>query len=243
MTAVEMTAPPLVYAWPRRAAVGKMVTKKAILEHSVATTSLREALFREVDTILWAYRLGPDTLGIPAGRSTSEIHVLQVALKDCPVDDAAMARILGLVAASMPHRPLMFEVTRGTADDLDTRTAVVGLPVAPTSASAASMFAGTWCDVDAVRVDLPVAFDLDDLRRQLVAPLLPVRPRHGESFTDLMHRSERFLQASVEMDNLERRMDREHQFNRKAELRRKCLRQARYLDQLRSGDAPSSSDV
>lgn len=238
-----MTAPALVYAWPQRAAVGKVVTKGSILEHSAATASVRETLSHRIGKIMWAHKLGPDTVAIPAGRSTSEIEVLQVALTDGPVDDAAVGRVLELVARSMPHRPLVFEVVRESPAGHDTRTAVVGLTATNASPSSVAVFAGSWCGEDAERVGLPVAFDLDDLRRQLVAPLLPVTPRHGESFTDLMRRSGQYVQASVEIDGLERRMDREHQFNRKAELRRRCLRQARYLEQLRSGDAPSGPDA
>lgn len=81
-------------------------------------------------------------------------------------------------------------------------------------------FTAAWLPLDTARTPLPAAIDLSALYEALLAPLLPVASRRGESVSAATERMERAKKLEREIAALERKLRTEPQLNRKVELRR-----------------------
>ncbi|WP_020683179.1 DUF4391 domain-containing protein [Marinobacterium rhizophilum] len=80
-------------AWPKAAAFGRAIPKRKIYDHADAKTALKDLFVQDVDQITWAYKLAPETINIPATRSVSEIQVFQIKLKTSGLDDKVLQAI------------------------------------------------------------------------------------------------------------------------------------------------------
>lgn len=72
---------PLLFAFPQKAAFGRMVSKEAIYRHGTLSTTARDLFVRQVERITWQYKLAPETINIPATFAVPEIQVFRIQLR------------------------------------------------------------------------------------------------------------------------------------------------------------------
>ena len=77
-----------------------------------------------------------------------------------------------------------------------------------------SYFASEWIDADGETTPLPVVIDLAALYHALIHRVLPLKCRIEESITVLVDRSEKVLLIKREIERLNKRLQKEKQFNR-----------------------------
>ena len=56
------------FDYPKAAAFGRVVPKNKIYEHGGANTALKDLFVREVDQIVWRFKLAPETNNLHATR-------------------------------------------------------------------------------------------------------------------------------------------------------------------------------
>ena len=205
-------------AYPKQAAFGRVLPKNKIYEHSGANTRLKDMFVKQVEQIVWQYKLAPETLHLPARPGVPEIQILCIQLKTPELH----ADVLRCIDGAIPF-PIVFELI------FDSRMQVVAAYKRPNEADASrwvlsDYFASDWLPMDSERTAMPVALHLGGLYEQLLQRLIPLSARPQETLAGLVARVEQAQAKQRELDKTTARLAKEKQFNRKvainAELRK-----------------------
>lgn len=199
-------------AYPKQAAFGRVLPKNKIYEHSGANTRLKDLFVKQVEQIVWQYKLAPETLHLPARPGVPEIQIFSIQLKTPDLH----ADVLRCIDGAIPF-PIVFELT------FDGRTQVTAAYKRPNEADASrwvlsDYFASGWLPTDSERTAMPVALHLGGLYEQLLHRLMlwPARPQ--ETLAELVARVGQAQAKQRELDKTQARLAKEKQFNRKVEI-------------------------
>ena len=210
------------FDYPKSAAFGRVLPKNKIYEHAGANTALKNLFGRDVDQIVWRYKLAPETINLSATKSAAEIQVFNISLKTNKLDEA----VLRAIDKAIPF-PLIFELSHGGK-----RKAMAAYK-RPSEADStkwviSEYFATDWVADGAARSPLPVALNLGTLYEALLSGLMPqqVKVVTGQDVEDIQSRVDRMEAIRAKTRDVERikaRLASEKQFNKRvainAELR------------------------
>lgn len=199
-------------AYPKQAAFGRVLPKNKIYEHSGANTRLKDLFVKQVEQIIWQYKLAPETLHLPARPGVPEIQIFSIQLKtpDLHTD------VLRCIDGAIPF-PIVFELV------FEGKTQVIAAYKRPSESDAShwvlsDYFASDWLPTDHERTAMPVALHLGGLYEQLLHRLIPLSARPQEALTELVLRVEQAQAKQRELDKATARLAKEKQFNRKVEI-------------------------
>ncbi|MBS0354008.1 MAG: DUF4391 domain-containing protein [Proteobacteria bacterium] len=201
-----------LFRFPEQARVGRVLPKARIYEHAGVSGAMRDKFVAEVEQIIWAYKLAPETLNLRAHADVLEIQVFDIALKGEDVDED----VLRTIDRAIPH-PIVFQLWRGqefrTVAAFKRRShAGMDKPVID------GYLSSPWLPHDSARQPLPISLDLKGLYEQLLRSLLPLPARHGETLREQLARLDALRSRQNEYLRLQTRLRRERQFNRKVTL-------------------------
>ncbi|WPZ35818.1 DUF4391 domain-containing protein [Thalassobaculum sp. OXR-137] len=154
------------FDYPKSAAFGRVVPKTKIYEHAGANTALKDLFVREVDQIVWRFKLAPETINLSATKSVTEIQVFSISLKTGKLDEG----VLRAIDKAIPF-PLIFDLTYGGK-----RKAMAAFK-RPSEADSmkwviSEYFATDWAPEDTARAPLPVALNLGALYEGILGAIL-----------------------------------------------------------------------
>lgn len=221
---------PALVSYPKQAEFGRTLPKNKVYEHSGANTRLKDLFVKQVEQIVWRYKLAPETINLPAKPGVPEIQVFAIQLKTPELHHDVLRCIDGAV-----QYPIIFELTYGS--DGNACTQVVAAYKRPSEADAnrwvqSDYFATDWLPASTPRAAMPLALDLAGLYEQLLHRLLPLRARAQEPLIDLVNRVEQLAAKQREVEKTEARMAKEKQFNRKVEINATLRQLKTELEQL-----------
>ena len=201
---------PALIAYPKQAAFGRVLPKNKIYEHSGANTRLKELFVKQVEQIVWQYKLAPETINLPARPGVPEIQVFSIQLKSTELHEDVLRCIDGAV-----QFPILFELNQGQGDQAKTR--VVAAYKRPSEADASrwvlsSYFTSNWMPAATARTAMPLALDMAHLY------LMPLPARPQEALPDWIARIEQAASKRREVEKTQARLAKEKQFNRKVEI-------------------------
>ena len=201
-----------LFAYPTNAAVGRVLPKSKIYERSQPTTAVKELFVRQIEQIVWQYKLAPETINVQGTTIVPEIQIFRITLKTGELKPEA----LRCIDQAIPF-PLVFELCH------EGKVKSIAAYKRPSEADAAksvisTYFATDWLPEGTPRQPLPVVFDLEALYAQLLAPLLPYPPRSGESLQAQVDRMAEIERVKRELERCEARLAKEKQFNRKVAM-------------------------
>lgn len=206
-----------MFAYPQQAAFGRKVPKIKIYQHAAPTRRVRDLFVSQVDSIVWDYKLAPETINLPARPGVAEIQIFTIHLRS----EALHEDILRCIDKSVIH-PIFFRLHHGdrirhTAahkrpSDSDTSKCVVG-----------DYYFTDWTGADSTESSranpvLPVALDLASLYATMLRQLIPHPARDRESLQAQVERLSILRGKQREAEKIESALHREKQFNRKVEL-------------------------
>jgi hypothetical protein len=213
MTESSLTSqPPAFIAYPSQAAFGRTLPKNKVYEHSGANTRLKDLFVKQVEQIVWAFKLAPETLRLPARPGVTEIQVFSLQLKAPELHHD----VLRCIDGAIPF-PILFEL------NFDGRTQVVAAYKRPNESDTSrwvlsGYFATEWLPVGCQRTAMPVALHMGGLYEQLLHRLIPLPVRPQETLVDLVARVGQAQAKQHELDKATARLAKEKQFNRKVEI-------------------------
>lgn len=201
-----------LFAYPTSAAFGRVLPKSKIYERTQPTTAVKGLFVRQIEQIVWQYKLAPETINVQGTTIVPEIQIFRITLKTGELKPEA----LRYIDQAIPF-PLIFELHH------EGNVKGIAAYKRPSAAAAAKSvispyFATDWLPEDTPRHPLPVVFDLETLYAQLLAPLLPYPPRQGESLQAQVDRMDQIGQLQRELERCEARLAKEKQFNRKVAM-------------------------
>lgn len=221
-------------AWPAQAAFGRVLPKNKIYEHGSINTRLKDLFIKQVEQIVWQYKLAPETINVPATRDVPEIQIFSIHLKTPELHHDVLRCIDAAIAF-----PIVFEL------NFEGRIQVVAACKRPNEAGAnrrvlSGYFATDWLPASCQRTAMPVALHLGSLYEQLLQRLIPLSPRPQETLADLVLRVEQVQAKQRELDKTASRLEKEKQFNRKVEINADLRRLKTELNELKKSSITDS---
>jgi hypothetical protein len=203
---------PAFIGYPAQSAFGRTLPKNKVYEHSGANTRLKGLFVKQVEQIVWQYKLAPETINLPASPGVPEIQVFSLQLK---VPELHLD-VLRCIDGAIPF-PILFELA------FEGRTQVVAGYKRPNESDASrwvlsEYFATDWLPVDCQRTAMPVALHMGGLYEQLLHRLIPFSARPQETLADFVARVVQAQAKQRELDKTTARLEKEKQFNRKVEI-------------------------
>jgi hypothetical protein len=201
-----------LYHFPQQAFFGRVLPKNKIYEHASPESRIKELFVREVEKIIWSYKLSPETVNLPAKGGVQEIQVFTVVLKT----GTMKSDVLMTIDRAIPS-PILFVLTH------DGKSRYAAAYKRPSEADKSKWvirgyLETEWVSDDAGLVELPVVLDMGALYEALLRSLIPIQGRQNENFDALIDRLERYKIKEREAVKLESRMRKEIQFNRRVEI-------------------------
>lgn len=201
--------------YPKQAVFGRTLPKNKIYEHSCANTRLKDLFVRQVEQIVWQYKLAPETINLPARPGVSELQIFSIQLKTSELSLDVLRCIDGAV-----QFPIIFELS------FDGRTKVIAAYKRPNESDdsrwvLSDYFATAWLPSDYERAAMPLVLDLGGLYEHMLHRLIPIPVRPQESLADLVARVELIAAKQREVEKAASRLAKEKQFNRKVEINAK----------------------
>lgn len=201
----------VLYQYPPQTALKRVIPKTRIYDAAKASTALRDRFVREVDQIVWAHKLAPETLNLPATTAVPEIQVFRLTLKGDTLHDD----ILRAIDRAVPF-PLIVELVVGG------KVQTAAAYKRPSEAEKGKWvlsdpLRGAWTLTEA-RAPLPVAVNLGGLYTAMLAPLVPVAAIAGEGMEDRLARAAVIRAKEKDIARLQSKLRRETQFNIKVSL-------------------------
>ena len=203
---------PAFIGYPAQSAFGRTLPKNKVYERSGANTRLKDLFVKQVEQIVWQYKLAPETINLPASPGVPEIQVFSLQLK---VPELHLD-VLRCIDGAIPF-PILFELA------FEGRTQVVAAYKRPNESDASrwvlsDYFATDWLPVDCQRTAMPVALHMGGLYEQLLHRLIPLSARPQETLAELVARVVQAQAKQRELDKTTARLEKEKQFNRKVEI-------------------------
>lgn len=201
-----------MFVYPKQAEINRVVPKTKIYAHANVSKRIKELFVKQVEEILWKYKLSPETINLPARNGINEIQVFEIALKTPELD----VDVLQAIDKAIPF-PLVFQLTH------DGQVRFAATYKRPSDADASkwvieASFQTELQPADAERLPLPVALDLAGLYAHIVRCHIPLPPRPGEGIAGHVARFSAIEAKKKTRQQLETRLGQEKQFNRKVEL-------------------------
>lgn len=201
------------YNWPEGTAFGRVVSKTKLYAHGGAGARVKRLFVDQVERVVWAHKLSPETIRLKATKSVPEIEVLRVELKVPEVH----GDVLDCIDRAIPY-PTLLELHHAR------RVKLTAAYKRPSEAEKGKWVVGehgegSWIVASAEGRDLPVALDLGALYRELLIPLMPFPPARDETTRAWAERVAEVKRLDREIGKLEGRIRKERQFNRKVQLK------------------------
>lgn len=201
-----------MFAYPKQAEFNRVVPKTKIYAHAKVSKRIKELFVAQVGEILWKYKLSPETINLPARNGINEIQVFEITLKGLDLDEA----VLQAIDKAIPF-PLVFQLTH------DGQIQFAASYKRPNEADRSkwvieSLFITPFQPSSVILQPLPVALDLSSLYERIVRSHIPLPPRTGEGIAEHVARFNTLEAKQKTKQQLEARLSKEKQFNRKVEL-------------------------
>lgn len=202
----------MLYDYPKQAAFMRVLPKSKIYDYAKPSRAVRDKFVKQVDKIVWQYKLAPETINLQAKQNVPEIQVFNISLKTQELSEDVLRTIDKAISFPVFYELEFEELVKITStykrpSDADSSKWVID-----------TYFESPWIPKDAERMPLPVALDMEKLYEKMLRQLMPMLPRDGESLKTQAARLAQIQSKQNEVNKLESRLKNEKQFNRKVEL-------------------------
>ncbi|MDO9215461.1 MAG: DUF4391 domain-containing protein [Methylococcales bacterium] len=210
--------------FPQQALLARPLPKSKIYQFAKPSAAVKELFVRQIDSIVWQYKLAPETINLPATASVEEIQIFDIALKGAECD----LNVLRCIDTAIPFK-LFYRVFKSDS----VRFTAAYKQVANDKTVIEGYFSSDWLPADTSCQALPIALNLQSLYEQMMQSLLPSSPRQHEGLPEQIARLNQLQQQQTECKKLEARLAKEKQFNRKVELNNQLRALKQSIEQIR----------
>jgi hypothetical protein len=214
------------WQFPPQTRFDKVIPKTKFYQQATVNSAVQARFVGELEQIIWACKLAPDTVNLPATEAVTEIQVFTLKLKGETLSEEVVAAI----DKAIPF-PIIFELQLTLGEDrqqLRYLAAYKRKSAADANRWVCSEYLDSgWMPASAPRSALPAAINMERLYQALLAGLLPIPARADESMDEAIARLGRLRKLDKQIAMLRKKLGTEKQFKRKVELHRelKALQQ------------------
>lgn len=195
---------------PKNTEYNKAIPKQSFYQKTATPSNIKRLLEEQVQRVVWANKLAPFTIGVPAGDVVDEIQVLRISLRTEVVDEA----ILRFIDKAIPYRIVfVLEYQEKYQLWISCREVSGGL--------CDKYYHTEWSPTELTRLNIEGA-NLDEVWERFVVQIGDLKMKRGASLPDRLLLKERSAKLQKEIERLERKARNEKQPNKKFELARQA---------------------
>lgn len=184
---------------PRSTEVNRRVAKEKLYANAALPASARDAIKDQIESVVWRNKLADSTVGVAAGEIVKEIQVFEVALRQRGLDK----NVLPAIAKAIPYK-ILFVLTFGDE--------------AQAWMEASGTFYNTgWFSLEGFTLKFE-GLNLDAVYENLVRQIAGGRLDAEGDITEAVERDRQRQKLEREIAALEKKVQREKQFNKQVEL-------------------------
>jgi hypothetical protein len=201
-----------MFIYPKQAKVARVLPKNKIYAHSKASRALQARFVDQVDKITWRYKLAPESLNIPATKAVQEIQVFTILLKQQELHEDILRAIDRTIRHPIAYElrfmdQIRYVMPSKRPNEADPNKWVID-----------EYFWTDWQTTKEPEQSLPVVLNLGALYEHFLRSHLTIPARENEPLTEHVERIGLLQQKQREAKQLENRLHKTKQFNRKVEL-------------------------
>ena len=217
----------MLFEYPAKAKFGRTVPKSKLYENAKISTKLKDKFVKQIDKIVWKYKLAPETTNLGATDNVPEIQVFAIYLKGDEIDDV----LLQIIDKAI-NFPIIFQLYK--SDQIKVKSAYKR-----PSASAnnkwviETYFESTWLDKNTEKQPMPQALDLSGLYEQILQSLMPteiIDTKTSQTLDQQVDKIKKIESAQKQLDKLQVKLTKEKQFGRKADINKQLKIKQKQLD-------------
>ncbi len=211
---------------PERAYLGRKIPKNKFYSKINVDSKLESKFIKEVDNIIWKYKLSEETTNLESTTEVEEIQIFEISLKTQELSKEVLENIDRVI----PY-PILFilryedkiKLTIGYKERNKTDENRMAIH---------SYYESNWLKEDELKIDILLGLTLKDVYDNIIRQLMPIESSIYESIEDVIQLNENIEKLKKEIDRLEKKRNSEKQFNKKVELNRELRIKVKELDSL-----------
>ncbi|HAU0120893.1 TPA: DUF4391 domain-containing protein [Legionella pneumophila] len=214
-------------SFPDKAAVNKQITKKKLFEWINANTAIKNLFTVQVERMIWAYKLAPETTNLSSKDGIEEIQIFEIFLKGSELSNELLKTIDKVIPSPIlfviyNENSIQYRAAYKRISDSDSAKLVIG-----------DYFESTWMPKRYIKSDLPQALDLKSLYHSLLQELIPLTKHQDESIEQLLSRYQTLSHLERKYEQLQKKLHQEKQFKYKVETNAKLRDVRKQIKQLK----------
>jgi len=214
------------FLFPPSTLVNRIIPKSKLMGYAGGGKGLKEKLTREVEHLVWVNKLSPDTINIPSGKVVSEIQVFLVELKKEKVD----LKLLEVIDRAIPTH-ILFKCR------YNNKSTYVMTWKRPSESVKGEWVTSHYVQTvressDGTILSIPYVVSLDDLAGFFLEKISGIVKRPHETPEQFILRQAELDKLQREIAQLEQKIQKEPQFNRKVELNSEIKKRRSVYDKL-----------
>ena len=221
----------MLYHYPSTAKVDKIIPKNKLYQRGSANHRIERLFVEQVESIRWAYKLSPHTINLNDSETIKEIQIFSIVSRVERLDTEVLQFIDKLIPS-----PIIFEIV------FEDKIKVIANYKRQSQADSQKFVLGKYYATDwqdlTQREDLPIVFGIADLYEYFIEQLLlstnkaspnvvlipnikaNLSTTHQKiaSIEDKIAHAEKVALLTKQINELQKRMYKEKQFNRQVEM-------------------------
>lgn len=201
---------------PAATFLNQRIPKQAFYANLHLNPGERRALSAQVDSIIWRNKLSADTLNITPGADVLELQVFELKLSE----KVAECTLLDVIDSQLPYH-LLFLLVKGEQAKASIAFKQATQGGGKNAFKVLARFDTPWLQEEALHL-LPLSgLNMDSLYEGWVKVIAGERlsQRPGEGITQALEREKQRQVLEKKIKSLEKRLEREKQFNKKIDIR------------------------
>lgn len=221
----------MLYHYPSTAKVDKIIPKNKFYQRGSANHRIERLFVEQVESIRWAYKLSPQTINLTESDTVKEIQIFSIVSRVERLDTEVLQFIDKLIPS-----PIIFEILFGD------KIKVIANYKRQSQANSQKFVLGKYYATDwqdlTQREDLPIVFGIADLYEYFIEQLLlsinkaspdvvlipnikanlSTMTQKTDSIEDKIAHTEKVALLTKQINELQKRIYKEKQFNRQVEM-------------------------
>ena len=221
----------MLYRYPPTAKVDKIIPKNKFYQRGSANHRIERLFVEQVESIRWAYKLSPHTINLNDSETIKEIQIFSIVSRVERLDTEVLQFIDKLIPS-----PIIFEIV------FEDKIKVIANYKRQSQADSQKFVLGKYYATDwqdlTQREDLPIVFGIADLYEYFIEQLLlstnkaspnvvlipnikanlSTMTQKTDSIEDKIAHAEKVALLTKQINELQKRMYKEKQFNRQVEM-------------------------
>lgn len=221
----------MLYRYPPTAKVDKIIPKNKFYQRGSANHRIERLFVEQVESIRWAYKLSPHTINLNDSETIKEIQIFSIVSRVERLDTEVLQFIDKLIPS-----PIIFEIV------FEDKIKVIANYKRQSQADSQKFVLGKYYATDwqdpAQREDLPIVFGIADLYEYFIEQLLlsinkaspdvvlipnikanlSTMTQKTDSIEDKIAHAEKVALLTKQINELQKRIYKEKQFNRQVEM-------------------------